>query len=199
MIKRETGAASIDWAGLHARMEKAKQATKAASDPHRARAGRILETRAHALATPRDVSVTPAATIDVLPLVIGGASYLIESRFVCELVRTPVVAAVPRAPAFVAGLMNRRGQLLPVFDLAFYLGLADVRNTTIAALAILGTEAAEFAIIVTGVEPARRIASGSICHPAGVEEKHIYGLANDGSPLLDGSAILADPRLILKS
>mgnify|MGYP003952499105 CR=1 FL=1 len=43
---------------------------------------------------------------------------------VAELVRGARVSAVPNTPSWFVGLINRRGNLVPVFDLLHYFDLA---------------------------------------------------------------------------
>jgi chemotaxis-related protein WspB len=48
----------------------------------------------------------------------GGQAYGLETRNVIEVVPYPVCTPMPRAPAYVAGLANWRGRIVPVIDLS---------------------------------------------------------------------------------
>lgn len=61
---------------------------------------------------------------------IGGVSYAVPLRQVDEISPPMAVTRVPRAPAGVAGVMNHRGDLLPVVDLAEILGHAAGHGAT---------------------------------------------------------------------
>lgn len=54
---------------------------------------------------------------------VGEERYAFPIRQVREVVGTPSLTFVPRSPAHVAGVMNLRGQVLPVVDLRAHLNL----------------------------------------------------------------------------
>lgn len=172
---------------------------KAALAPSRGRADRILEERARALAAARPATGEAAARIDVLPLVLRSAPYLIESLYVREVLRAPQVAPVPRAPAFLAGMTNRQGELLAVVDLAVFLGIAAAGDSRASLLAVLGRDSPEFGILVDSIDPVTPIAADAVREHAGLGEKPIRGLTDDGRPLLDAAALFTDPALFLRS
>lgn len=53
---------------------------------------------------------------------IGRGHYLLPLSSVVEIVRSSAVTPVPQTPPWVAGLMNLRGRVLPVVDLAVKFG-----------------------------------------------------------------------------
>jgi purine-binding chemotaxis protein CheW len=62
----------------------------------------------------------------------GGEEFALSIMRIREIVRPLRVVRVPRAPSFVEGVANLRGQVLPVIDLRARLGLerpADERRT----------------------------------------------------------------------
>ncbi|HVJ61496.1 MAG TPA: chemotaxis protein CheW [Tahibacter sp.] len=69
---------------------------------------------------------------------------------VAELIHNARVSAVPNARSWFVGLINRRGNLVPVFDLLHYFGLAP-RATHRNAL-VVGNGSAAFALPVS-LEP----------------------------------------------
>lgn len=192
-------ASSVDWPSLQRQIETARRGIKAALAPPRGRAERILEERARTLAAARQATDEAAVKIDVLPLVLRSAPYLLESLYVREVLRAPQVAPVPRAPAFLAGLTNRQGELLAVVDLAVFLGIAAVGDTRARVLVVLGRDSPEFAILADSIDPVTLIAADAVHGNVGVGEKHIRGITDDGRPLLDAAALFTDPALFLKS
>ncbi|HSP81144.1 MAG TPA: chemotaxis protein CheW [Myxococcaceae bacterium] len=60
--------------------------------------------------------MTPAPR-EVLLFTLEGQRYALPLGDVCELVRAVRLTPLPRAPAVVEGLVNLRGELLPVLDL----------------------------------------------------------------------------------
>ena len=61
--------------------------------------------------------------------------YLLESEVVREVARAPRATPVPQAPSWVQGLINIRGEIVPLLDTAALLGLG-------------AREAADFAVVV---------------------------------------------------
>jgi purine-binding chemotaxis protein CheW len=72
----------------------------------------------------------------------GGQSYCLEITQIREIRRWTPVTALPHTPADVLGVMNLRGAVIPIFDLAARFGLgatpANERNVVIVA-AVDGT------------------------------------------------------------
>jgi purine-binding chemotaxis protein CheW len=56
---------------------------------------------------------------------LGAEEYAVPITEVQEIIRVPTIARVPAAPPFVAGVINLRGRIVPVVDLALRLGLAS--------------------------------------------------------------------------
>lgn len=77
-----------------------------------------------------DLAGGPLATEETvrefLVLVVSGEDYAVPIDRLREIVRDPVLTEVPRAPAYVLGMMMLRGEAVPVFDLRLLLGLAPV-------------------------------------------------------------------------
>jgi len=57
-----------------------------------------------------------------------GQSFALPIREVRELIMKPQITAVPETPAFVRGVINIRGQVLPVIDLRQRLGMTPVTD-----------------------------------------------------------------------
>jgi len=49
-------------------------------------------------------------------LKVGGEDYVVDIRRVEEIIPAPVVTPVPRAPAFLEGVLKLRGDVVPVID-----------------------------------------------------------------------------------
>lgn len=68
---------------------------------------------------------TPAAAaLDLVAFRVGSQDFCIESRKVREIRGWTPETRLPAAPPFVRGVINLRGTILPVIDLAVRLGMA---------------------------------------------------------------------------
>jgi purine-binding chemotaxis protein CheW len=61
--------------------------------------------------------------LELLVFDLGGRSYGLPSSDVIELVRAVAIAPLPNGPRIVAGVINVRGRILPVFDLRVRFGM----------------------------------------------------------------------------
>ncbi len=66
------------------------------------------------------------ATEHLATFFLSGEEYGIDVRLVQEIIRVSEITQVPRAPAFIKGVINLRGRIIPVIDLKRKLGLGEV-------------------------------------------------------------------------
>ncbi len=78
-----------------------------------------------------------ATEVEFVTFFTGGQSFSIDIRQVREIRRWSAVTPLPHAPAEVLGVMNLRGSVIPIFDLAVRFGLPptadNVRNVVVIA------------------------------------------------------------------
>ncbi|WP_210528182.1 chemotaxis protein CheW [Rubellimicrobium arenae] len=67
--------------------------------------------------------------IEFVKLVAGGQDFCIEVARVREIRRWSPVTPLPHAPEWLLGVMNLRGAVVPIFDLAMKLGLGSTAIT----------------------------------------------------------------------
>lgn len=61
---------------------------------------------------------------------LGGESYAVELLKVKEVITPPEMTPIPKAPAYVCGLMNLRGLVLTVIDLRKKLGITPHKDSS---------------------------------------------------------------------
>lgn len=188
--------APIDWDALKERLARAADALDARPDPA-ARAA-VLGARAEAVAR-RAPGAPPAAEVEVVAFSLGGERYALPSAHVREVAHVPPLARLPGAPAFLLGLANLRGEVVDVLDLRPFLGAAAAPPSPASRLLVLGGERAELAVWADGVDALARIDAGALRPapdaPARTRPEYVRGLDPAGVALLDGEALLQDPRL----
>jgi purine-binding chemotaxis protein CheW len=69
----------------------------------------------------------------LLRLAIGSQHYAVPIDVVREILKLGRLTQLPRMPAFVRGVMNLRGAVVPVIDLCERLGLGEATSTRRAA------------------------------------------------------------------
>lgn len=71
---------------------------------------------------------TPEAA-QFLTFFLGDERYAIDVRKIHEVLEVPRITRVPRMPAFVSGVMNLRGNVIPVMELRHKFGLGKTEIT----------------------------------------------------------------------
>ena len=71
---------------------------------------------------------TPEAA-QFLTFFLGDERYAIDVRKIHEVLEVPRITRVPRMPDFVSGVMNLRGNVIPVMDLRYKFGLGKTEIT----------------------------------------------------------------------
>ena len=95
-----------------------------------------------------EATLTEDATADVVTgvaaggilLRLGSSRYAVAMADVAEVASVPQVTRVPGAPAWLAGVANWRGRMLPVLDLRALLGADAVPLASSARLVVLASD-----------------------------------------------------------
>jgi purine-binding chemotaxis protein CheW len=193
---------AIDWGEVRRRLERAIAATEATGtlSPEQARA--LLDQRARELARAPAAALRADEVLDVVAFDLAGERYAIEAHHVCEVSRLGEVARVPGAPGHLAGVLNRRGEVLPVFDLRVLLGLSTPAATERSRILVLGDARAELGVLADEVREVRRLRRAEVLEAAGTQvqgavRQHVLGVTAAALVVLDGAALLRDPRLFI--
>lgn len=159
----------------------------------------ILEERARVLARP----LTPDAEVVVLVLLgftVAGQAYAIEAGHVREVLAQADVSRLPWAVPTIAGVMNVRGEIVPVADTGLVLGVgeADPRGPVV----VLDAGGYLLGLRVDSVDDVTTIAARTLVvrtlvapegHAARVAGDLILGLT-PSAVVLDARALYTDPR-----
>jgi purine-binding chemotaxis protein CheW len=71
-----------------------------------------------------------------LSFFVGHGEYAVEIESLREIIPYGEITRLPRVPAFVRGLINLRGSVVPVVDLALRLGLSETLPTARSSIVI---------------------------------------------------------------
>jgi purine-binding chemotaxis protein CheW len=129
----------------------------------------------------------------------GGRRYACTLDSVREIVPIHTATRLPGAPASVVGLINLRGRLVTVIDLAAHLGARDARPARGASgsVILVGTGSRQVGMLVDEVRDVRPV------EPDAVERMHDTDAAAGDGPLRalvrldDGVAAVLEPEAIL--
>jgi purine-binding chemotaxis protein CheW len=113
---------NFDWAGAKARLERSRLAIESAGY-NSEQLETLYRRRARVLAQPEAGTVERGEAIVVCRL--GSARYAFPLAVVSEVIAKPRIAPAPGSPAEIAGLIQVRGEIRAVWNLARVLGLTE--------------------------------------------------------------------------
>jgi purine-binding chemotaxis protein CheW len=112
---------------------------------------------------------------------LGAELYGVEIARVHEIIRLQTVTRVPHAPAFVEGVINLRGKVIPVVDLRRRFGLPMADHTRASRIVVVEIGDQVVGIVVDSVSEVLRVNKGTIEPPspvvAGIESDYLLGIA----------------------
>lgn len=102
-----------------------------------------------------------------LTFALHGEFYGIDVLKVREIIRLTEITAVPQMPAYVRGVINLRGKIIPVMDLRLRFGFPDSDKTEQACIVVVQVKlpdgkATQMGLVVDGVEEVVNIAAAEI-------------------------------------
>jgi purine-binding chemotaxis protein CheW len=121
-----------------------------------------------------------------LTFTIEDESYGIDVLQVREIIRLTDITAVPQMPAYVRGVINLRGKIIPVIDLRVRFGFNNVKNTELTCIIVVqvklpGGKLSQMGLIVDGVEEVMNMAGADIEETpdfgAKIDTDYILGMA----------------------
>ena len=130
-------------------------------------------------------------TAKILQLVsfeIGEEKFGVEILCVKEIIRILSITRVPGSPDFVEGVINLRGQVVPVVDLRRRLGIGRKEFDATTRMIVVELGGQQVGFIVDVVSQVLRIPAETIEPPpqmvTGVDSEYIQGLTRVGDRLL---------------
>ena len=120
---------------------------------------------------------------DLLQLVtfsIGSEEFGVDILKVIEIIRTMEITKVPKAPAFVEGVINLRGLVIPIIDLRRRFGLAEKAGDSDTRIIVIEINGMSVGFVVDSVSEVLRIPANTV-EPAppvvaGVDSDYISGV-----------------------
>jgi purine-binding chemotaxis protein CheW len=95
--------------------------------------------------------------ISVVAFSLGHEVYGMELQEVREIIMVGLVTPVPRAPTFILGVLNLRGEIIPVIDLRMRFGLEHVDNTDLSRIIVTPIGGVFTGLIVDSVTEVKNI------------------------------------------
>lgn len=127
---------------------------------------------------------------------LGKESYAVELLKVKEVITPPEMTPIPKAPAYVCGLMNLRGLVLTVIDLRKKLGITPEKDLAQNAVIIFDLDDRMVGVVVDSIQKVLNVGSDKIKPIPDAEAQsngHFLGILQHDNKLtmwLDPSATL---------
>lgn len=163
-----------------------------------------LKARAKKLAQKKELNLEQGDLREVLKFSLANENYAIDLKYVFEVIKNPVVRAVPQAPAFVKGITNLRGTLVLVLDFVKKLGIKDSEEKGSNYIIFLGRKKIEYALITNGNVSIRDISKKIIQKipeslSKNYKEDYLEGVTNDSLILFNADSLLNDESLAVSN
>lgn len=162
-------------------------------------AHRILRARAQELAREPEQRPDAEALLDVVEFVLSDEHYAVAMAHVREVHQLRNLTPLPCTPAFVAGIVNLRGQILPVVDLKKFFGLPERGLTEFGKVIVARAGEVELGLLADDILGMRSVPVREI-GPApaalsGRRRDYLHGVTAEPLIVLDVEKLLSDPRL----
>ena len=127
--------------------------------------------------------------IQLVGFSIDNEQFGVDILMVQEIIRAAPITPVPNSPDFVEGVINLRGNIIPVIELRKRLNLYTEETDEDSWILILDIEGKVTGFIVDSVSKVLKILKSSIEPPpdlvvAGLESQYIHGVCDIGHKLL---------------
>lgn len=116
-----------------------------------------------------------------------GLSIGISTNYVIEIITDHSITMLPLVPDYVKGVINLRGQIIPIIDIRLRMGKPSIEYTDTTCIIVLDINSTQIGIIVDAVQQVMDI-NQSLISPVPVENQLelINGMVSSG----DRSVIL---------
>jgi purine-binding chemotaxis protein CheW len=133
---------------------------------------------------------------------LGNEDYGIEIRYVTEIVGMQKITEVPDMPMFVKGVVNLRGQVIPVLDMRLRFHMEPREYDERTCIVVVNIGGAQVGLVVDTVNEVRNIDDNQISPPprtAGADSaQYIQGMGKVGEEviiLLEGRRLLYESEV----
>ena len=143
-------------------------------------------------------------SIQLVTFRLSTETYGIDIMDVNGIVEKRDIRAIPRAPEYVAGLLNLRGMIIPVIDLRRRFNLAEIElneeDRLLSGFVIINVGGQQFGIIIDRIYRVVSLETDAIQPPpqmlSGIGAEYIQGVVNedDGYLIILNIRRLFDPK-----
>lgn len=199
-MEPKKGSVTVDWSAIQQRLDVARTATGQAWQPSAQEVQRILLARAQALAM-EPPAAQDANTLEIVAFVLAHESYGVETSFIREIHPLTNLTPLPCTPTFVLGVVNLRGEIIPVIDIKKFFDLPEHGLTDLNKVIVLQSATMCFGILADTVQGVHQIPVAEIQTSlptlTGIRERYLKGVTSTRMIILDAEKLLADEKVVV--
>jgi len=160
-----------------------------------------LKNRAIAMAQEPMQKKEASIIIEVIAFTLVTEIYGIESIFVKEVYTLTDFTPLPGVPSYIFGIINVRGQILPVIDLKKFFNLPEKGLGELNKVIILSNGQMEFGILADVVHGTQEIELEDIrgvpSTVTGIGEEYLKGVTKERLIVLNAKRLLSDKSIVV--
>ena len=160
----------------------------------------VFARRAEQLAESAPTERQDDETLEALVFALGREQYALPANQVHEVRPLGLLTRLPGTPAFLAGLINVRGRIIPVVDLRPLLGMPTDSPST--SVVLVSHRSGNVGLLAAGRPTVRPLRVADLTDPppgqlSGLDSTCIRGITPGLVIVLDADCLLAEPRLVI--
>lgn len=123
----------------------------------------------------------PVSTERFLTFSSNGLNIGVSTNYVIEIITNHAITMLPLVPDYVKGIINLRGQIIPIIDIRLRMGKPSIDYTSATCIIVLNIDSVQIGIIVDAVQQVMDIDQSQIS-PVPVENQQelINGMVSSG-------------------
>ena len=118
--------------------------------------------------------------LQIVSFLLDDVEYGVDILAVHEILRYPDITRLPNTPDFIRGVINLRGNVIPVVDVRIRFGLPVGEITDLTRIIVIESEDKEVGLLVDNVYQVVRLPESHVDEPSelieGVSEEFIKGI-----------------------
>ena len=192
---------SVVWEKIRERMEIVRRAIEEQSALTAAQLLDVLKARARELARIPEAAEKKAGVLQIIEFEIANERYGFELHSVREVFQTGQLVPVPGTPAFIAGVVNLRGDVLAVVDIRKFFELQEEQPGGTRTIILIENTEMRLGVLADDVLGVRAISHDqlqtSLPTLIGLRADYLAGVTGDGLVVLAATKILSDSRILI--
>ena len=138
-------------------------------------------------------------TTQYIKVKMGDEMFGVDIKHIDNIVRMQSITRVPKVPAYIKGVINLRGEVIPVFNLRLKMGMEEVEETKKFRIIILKLDGNYVGLIVDEVREVITLQNDLVekvyRDPSDPTQNFLLGVGKDGDnliSLLDVNEVVAE-------